>query len=88
MGVPGISGYEIVSQPVTVPFTTPGITATADCPAGKMVIGGGIDTADDLGNIFARDSYPNSSGTGWTWVIRNAFVERVVTIYAICVIVV
>ena len=91
MGVPGISGYEIVTQAVTVPAAGPGfgtIKPTADCPAGKMVIGGGINTADDLRNIIIQDSHPNSSGTGWKLLITSGYdVTRAVTIYAICVIV-
>ena len=91
MGLPGVSNYEIVSGSVTVPAAGPGfgtITTTADCPAGKMVLGGGINTGDDIRNIIAQDSYPNSSGTGWTLLITSGYTtQRTVVIYAICVIV-
>ncbi len=98
-GVPGISGYEIVSQAVTVPRATPSgfgtLNATADCPAGKMVIGGGVDIGagtepvaptDIVRDVHVQDSYPNSSGTGWTVLITSGNdVTWAVTIYAICV---
>lgn len=92
MGVPGISGYEIVSQSVVVPAASGGgfgtLTATVDCPAGKMALGGGINTGDDIRNIVAQDSYPNSSGTGWVLLITSGYpTQRTVEIYAICALV-
>ena len=90
-GLPGVSNYEIVSRSVTLPAANGGfgtLTITADCPAGKMVLGGGINTGDDIRNIIAQDSYPNLSGTGWTLLITNGYtIQRTVVIYAICVIV-
>ncbi len=91
-GQPGTSGYEIVSQSVTVPAASGGgfgtLTTTVNCPSGKMVLGGGVNTGDDLRNIVAQDSYPNSSGSGWTLLITNGYpTQRTVEIYAICVLV-
>ena len=90
-GQPGTSGYEIVSQSVTVPAANGGfgtLTTTVDCPVGKMVLGGGVNTGDDNRNIIAQDSYPNASGTGWTLLITSVYMtQRTVEIYAICVIV-
>ena len=93
-GPPGIADYEIVSQSVTLPGYDPGLgydlgtTFTVNCPSGKLVLGGGIDTGDDQGNIKPRDSYPKADGTGWTLSVFNAnTAQREVVGYAICAVV-
>ena len=89
-GPPGLSGYEIVSQSVTVPASVSGqgfgtVTTIVPCPAGKVVVGGGIDTGDDERNIIAQNSYPEASGAGWTLVITNGYgTPQDVSAYAIC----
>ena len=75
-GAPGVADYEIVSQSFTVPAADPGfgtITITVNCPSGKLVLGGGIDTGDDLRAIIAQDSYPKADGTGWTLLVTNGY---------------
>jgi hypothetical protein len=73
-GVPGLSGHQIVkaSAPVS-PLNLVGgatMTATAACPAGKLVIGGGAT----LRNAQALDltvNAPNDAGTAWVVAVRN-----------------
>jgi hypothetical protein len=50
---------------VTVPLTTGGSTATASCPGGTYVIGGGATLANELLSLV-NDSGPISSRTGWS----------------------
>jgi hypothetical protein len=38
--------------------------ATASCPAGTNVVGGGASVSDDI-NAFVNDSGPNSARSGW-----------------------
>jgi hypothetical protein len=67
-------------------FTTPK-TATADCPAGKMVVGGGLMSSGTT-NVTLRANSPVTGNTGWT-VTANEQVTGTpnwsLTVYAICV---
>ena len=62
-GAPGISGLEVVTgRGVTIPPGA-GLTAGADCPAGKKALGGGGD-----GGAFAAvisTTKPTGDGNGW-----------------------
>lgn len=50
----------------TVPFgAAAGLTATANCPAGTNVIGGGAIVSNDLLD-FVNDSGPTATRNGWT----------------------
>jgi hypothetical protein len=59
-GEPGISGHEVVSTGF-VPVGT-GEDLNADCPAGKVVIGGGAEVA---GLVLITASVPKEDHTGW-----------------------
>jgi hypothetical protein len=61
-GDPSISGYEVVRGP-TVTGGGGTYTATATCPAGKKVLGGG-GSQGDFG-YYLDDSRPNDDGSGW-----------------------
>lgn len=72
-GVPGVSGYEVVTVDDTMALNVASGTTTAECPTGKVPIGGGYDLSD----LFAKNvnakwenfvgaSYPSSSG----WVVK------------------
>ena len=85
----GFSGYEIVSLEFTVPRSTVDFTyvATAFCPAGKLVVGGGYEVGQDGVNEF-RGSHPElvQEGEGWSVGVgpdEDVDVDGVV--YAICV---
>ena len=85
-GVPGISGYEIVTS--QSPFSSdPGRDATADCPTGKVVIGGGGRVFGSVDGIALYASDPSSDGSSWSAeareIVSNAGVWSVKA-YAIC----
>jgi hypothetical protein len=77
----GITGHQIVTQTATI---TDGVgTATADCPAGKAVLGGGFTTrqAGSIGNAVLN-SYP-SRRSAWTATVSGVS-EEPFTVYAVC----
>jgi hypothetical protein len=75
IGTPGSPALALtyVAQEGTAPGTTGNsvvATATANCPAGRRVVGGGVrvDVGDDASS---RESYPNVNNTAWTGVVGN-----------------
>jgi hypothetical protein len=91
-GEPGTTGYEIVqvvspAAPVTLSgFAT--LTATATCPVGKSVIGGGYESlAGDAIKLSLIASHPSGTDT-WRVILRNPGVVQAFTVqlrvYAIC----
>lgn len=65
-GAPGpafIPGYEIVQGPPN--SFTGTVTLEADCPAGKIALGGGGNEIDDFSTWSMEDSRPKADGTGW-----------------------
>jgi hypothetical protein len=74
-GPPGPSASQlVVSAPVSTPFNAVGgtmFTATAACPAGKTVFGGGgqvtVSLTTQLGRAALKESYP-SGPSQWTAV--------------------
>jgi hypothetical protein len=79
-----ISQVTYVSVPVTIPVTT-GLAqpATATCPAGTVVTGGGASVADKTGAGVVDDSYP-SGKTGWTADFEEFNADTTGAVYAIC----
>lgn len=70
-GAPGLAGVEIIAASES----TPGIGyASAVCPAGKIVVGGG---GQSVGS-FLTSSQPNATGNAWTVRATGAMA------YAIC----
>jgi Collagen triple helix repeat (20 copies) len=64
-GMPGISGYQIVTS--KSPFSSDqGRTATADCPPGKVAIGGGGRVFGSVSGIALSASDPAPDGSSWT----------------------
>jgi hypothetical protein len=62
------------------------MVATATCPAGQHVVGGGVK-ADDYSFFSTDDSYPDAGNTAWTahmWNADNAAAHNF-TVYAICI---
>ena len=55
-------------------------TATATCPVGHLVVGGGASRTAT--NNFLVSSYPSGDGTAWTAVWSGA--QGNGTVYAIC----
>jgi hypothetical protein len=85
----GISDYEIVTgAPVAFTGEDEVVVATATCPAGKVVIGGGARFAEDgHPGVRVGESYPTAdAGTfGWRVVVYNNWWDATSLIpYAIC----
>jgi hypothetical protein len=80
-GAPGISGYEIVIANALIAANAEG-SATAACPAGKKVLGGGWA---DTGDFRARGSRPSADGASW-WAFakNNANIPSGLIAYAVC----
>jgi len=70
----------------TVPIVSPqpdaGTPATATCPAGTKVIGGGAQVSSEH-NDYVNDSFPTTARTGWTATIFGATGDTG-TVTAIC----
>lgn len=63
-GLPGVSGYEIVSS--TSAFTSDsGQETFAECPAGKVALGGGAAIFGGVTSIALHWSQPLGDGSGW-----------------------
>jgi hypothetical protein len=60
--------------------------ATATCPAGQHVVGGGVKV-DDPSEAFTDDSYPDAGNTAWTARVANGDTANAhnFTVYAICI---
>ena len=85
-GPGGVSGWEIVSiRPQVGPFSFGGGVAT--CPAGKVVIGGGVDSDEILDNDYYSivESHPYGNN-GWRGTVGNTDLANSAfpRIYAIC----
>jgi hypothetical protein len=76
-GANGVSGYQLVSSAIiTVPNGGTTRFASASCPTGKKVVGGGWDN-DAVKDVFVVQSTPNASGTAWLGTIQNNSVGSV-----------
>ncbi len=70
-GANGASGYQIVSSSITsLPNGGSVASASAFCPMGKKVVGGGWDT-DASKDVFVMTSTPNATGSAWLGSIQN-----------------
>lgn len=65
-------------------FSSKGTTATAACPVGTFVIGGGA-TLNKEENAFINDDGPTPSRAGWTATGFAYSSDRAMTVTAICV---
>lgn len=79
-GGEGVSGFELVSAPLTVPARA-AATGEAGCPAGKVAVGGGVvadpdstheadGTEDRVEPVSSGPVLPG--GYGWTATVKNA----------------
>jgi len=88
-GPAGVSGHEVVTVAVNVPAHENG-QASAFCPAGKVVTGGGYHLSSPPAGLNTKVwvSWPFANGTTWEWDVvvtnDNDFTDGV-TAYAICV---
>jgi hypothetical protein len=84
-GANGVSGYQLVSSGIVTVSSGATAFASAQCPTGKKVVGGGWDT-DATKDVFVMTSTPNASGSAWLGEVQNnsnGSVQAVVT--AACV---
>jgi hypothetical protein len=90
--VPGLQdmGYEVIAASVTIPENVILGSVTANCSAGKVVLGGGARLVTGTGfeqeHSGIRESRPLGSNNGWT---ASSFGEqnnqvRTLTAWAIC----
>ena len=87
-GANGVSGYEIVSQTTLHVVMAPnyGTGATASCPAGKKLLGGGFSVGYFTG-YYTTMSSGHQNDTTWLASLGNptsAPIEVNLTVYAIC----
>jgi len=81
-GDPGISGWERVSTTTSVGANTIHAGLAVNCPAGKNVLGGGVETSTSA--MIVLESYPPLD-TRWSASIHNqGTVAENVTTWAIC----
>jgi hypothetical protein len=79
-GSPGLAGVEVVRGTVTIPPKSYGGT-TADCAAGRAVLGGGINTSNGL--VIPTTSRPLTAR--WEGRAYNSdTVARLIEVYAVC----
>jgi hypothetical protein len=92
-GPPGPAGGAGAGTATTLTVVTaPGVvsagnvtSATATCPPGRTVTGGGV-RIDSAGDSSARESYPSQGNTAWTARVGNDDVSGNFnyTVFAIC----
>jgi len=85
-GLPGVSGYEIVSSTSAL-TSNPSQETSAECPAGKVAVGGGAAIFGSVTSIALHWSLPSGDGSRWDAaaheVVSTADSWRVAA-YAIC----
>lgn len=80
-GPPGLSDYQVVEGDDTSVPALGTATATADCPVGTSVLGGGVESTGTGTRVI--DSFPSSQG--WEAGLSNTSVSgATVNAYAIC----
>ena len=86
-GSAGLSSVQVVNQTSAISGSS-SKTATATCPSGKVVIGGGVKINNNESELAIQASYP-SAPDAWTGVAREVAFELgswSITTYAICAI--
>jgi hypothetical protein len=88
--MPVITGYEVVTDTLTVTNQQFDAVLTVAAPEGKKVIGGGASLTRPPGNAWQfviAGSYPVDDETGWRAVAANVSggsQSTVLTVWAIC----
>jgi hypothetical protein len=83
-GPSGISGYELVHVQVENAFISNGEILYANCPAGKVVTGGGFIVSPMTGRV--ENNQPMPDGSGWHVEVVNLGASSPwVSAWAICV---
>ena len=85
-----MSGYEIVSAAWHSNNLGAGLSggATAKCPTGKKVLGGGVQSSNSGRNLLVVSSYPDGATQSWVGESRNISTLSIgvadVVVFAIC----
>jgi hypothetical protein len=77
-----ISNVTYVSSTVTVPGGSAPVLASASCPSGTNVIGGGASVSNQMSG-WVNDSYPNGKA-GWSADFVSPVTTFTATVTAIC----
>jgi len=81
----GLAGYEIVVGSAVVVSSGEALSATANCPTGKLAVGGGASVADPSVAGLMVESRPTAGGAGWSASIFNESEDdTTMTPYAVC----
>jgi hypothetical protein len=78
-----LGSYTVVRTDSSVPangFSS----ATATCPAGSVVLGGGESNGDFTGGVLLTDSLPSGNNAWVAWVRNNESGAVTFHVYAIC----
>lgn len=70
-GPPGTSGYEVVQEISDEIAPDTGGSQSADCPSGKVAVGGGWGGTQGATFFTVRRNNINTSGTGWQVQVQN-----------------
>ena len=81
-----LAGYEIVTgAPVAIAGTDFVVSASANCPVGKVATGGGVSISDPAGGVVMVESRPVALGAGWFVSVANFSEDpNSATPYAVC----
>jgi hypothetical protein len=82
-GSANIAAVQIVTAAGTAPASGAPATATATCPAGLKVVGGGAQVGDPV-NAFVNDLWPSSATAFSARVISSGGTDQAFTVYANC----
>ena len=85
-GPAGIIGFKTVSSDVVALPSVAQKQATAKCPAGTIVVGGGVKTSIVSPSVAINDSYPDGIDTWIADVTNNSYTAMTFTVRAICLI--
>jgi hypothetical protein len=88
-GAPGISGLQIVSNS-SDSNANDNKSASAPCPAGKKLIGGGATTGGFFGEFLIGNSYPEEGNNRWVASATEKAPyasDWKITTYAVCAVV-
>jgi hypothetical protein len=84
-GPAGVSGWEPVTSPVEIAAPGQRVQASAPCPAGKVVTGGGYQVLPQTSPVKPYYSSTGGNGTGWVALLNNTSAAPVeVTAFALC----
>jgi hypothetical protein len=79
----GVGKLQYVTTPTVIPANSSTTVATAACPSGYQVIGGGIKVEND-NDDFVNDSHPTSFGWAGTVYNNNLTTAHTAITTAIC----